>query len=135
MAYMIIHCDYCGQSWEVYGSRDWNKNKNRECPHCQHKIDRQTWKNEILPAFGSFSDVNRELFKDHTGNHTPLFTIDFVSDHVFRKVREPHEVLDDLDLFDLDGLERDHDDLEKKLDDLDLHLDDLDAFNLDILDD
>lgn len=135
MSYMRIHCNYCGQAWEVYGSRDWNNDRERSCPHCQQEIDLQTWRREILPAFGSFSDANRELFKDHTGHHTPLFTIDFVADHIFTRTEkedlqcpfmydledildsltdikglpEPGDLadgLDGLDLFDMDNIDR-----------------------------
>ena len=28
-------------------------------------------------------DANRELIKDHTGYHSPLFTVDYIADHYF----------------------------------------------------
>ncbi len=83
MAYMRIHCDYCGGAWEVYKRDNWKDSKAAECPHCFSKIDRQTWDNQIVPAFNMLDDANRELFKDHVGYHRPLFTVDVIADHIF----------------------------------------------------
>ena len=83
MAYMKIHCNYCGGTWEIYHRDNWHDDKARQCPHGESKIDRQLWEKEILPAFGAAHDANAELFKDHVGFHRPLFTVDFVADHIF----------------------------------------------------
>lgn len=86
MAYMKIHCGYCGQKWEIYERDDFNHWKARTCPHCGSKIDEQTWQRQILPGFGQIADANRELMKDHTGYHIPLFTVDVIADHIFNMV-------------------------------------------------
>lgn len=86
MAYMRIHCDYCGQKWEIYERDNFNHWKARMCPHCGSKIDEQTWQRQILPGFGQIADANRELMKDHTGYHRPLFTVDVIADHIFNMV-------------------------------------------------
>ena len=83
MAYLRIHCDVCGGTWEVYHRDNWKDDKARQCPHCFSKIDRQTWEKQILPAFGAVQDANAELFKDSTGYHTPLFTFDVIADHIY----------------------------------------------------
>jgi hypothetical protein len=83
MAYLRIHCDVCGGTWEVY-NRDRNDDKARQCPHCFSKIDRQVWQKEVLPAFGAVNDANAELLKEHTGNHRPLFTFDVIADHLYQ---------------------------------------------------
>lgn len=83
MAYLRIHCDVCGGTWEVYHRDNWNDDKARQCPHCFSKIDRQTWQKEVLPAFGAVNDANAELFKEHTGRHVPLFTFDVIADHLY----------------------------------------------------
>lgn len=83
MAYMKIHCGYCSDSWEIYHRDNWKDDSARTCPHCFQKIDRQTWDNQVLPAFAAVHDANAELFKDHTGYHKPLFTVDVVADHIF----------------------------------------------------
>jgi len=85
MAYLRIHCDYCGGTWEIYHRDNWKDDKARQCPHCQSKIDAQTWQNQILPAFGAAHDANAELFKDHVGYHRPLFTFDVIADHIFTR--------------------------------------------------
>ena len=74
MAYLRIHCDVCGGTWN---------DKARQCPHCFSEIDAQTWARQIVPAFCAVSDANRELYKDSTGYHTPLFTFDVIADHIY----------------------------------------------------
>ena len=83
MGYVSIHCDYCGGTWDVYGHSNFHERAARTCPHCQQRIDGQTWEKQILPAFGGMMDANRELIKDHTGYHSPLFTVDYIADHYF----------------------------------------------------
>ena len=83
MGILRIHCDSCGGQWEVYGSGDFHSRAARTCPHCGQRIDGQTWEKQILPAFGGMMDANRELLKDHSGYHAPLFTVDYVADHYF----------------------------------------------------
>ena len=82
MAYMRIHCESCGGTWEVYGRDNWKSDQARTCPHCYSEIDKQTWDKQILPAFGAVRDGNAELIKDHTGYRRPLFTVDFMGDRV-----------------------------------------------------
>ena len=91
MAFMRIHCDYCGGTWEVYHRDNWKDDKARQCPHCFAKIDRQAWEKDVLPAFGAVQDANAELFKEHTGNHKPLFTVDIIADHLFTNRRSSGE--------------------------------------------
>ena len=92
MGYMRIKCHYCGGTWEVYGrsitglssptiiSGDYP----RTCPHCFKAIERQTWEKQIIPAFLALDDANRELVKDSSGYHTPLFEGSYEADSVFR---------------------------------------------------
>jgi len=84
MAYLRIHCEVCGGTWEVYHRDDWKDHRARQCPHCFSKIDRSTWEREVVPAFNSVQDANAELFKDHTGQHVPLFTFDVIADHLYQ---------------------------------------------------
>ena len=83
MGMIRIHCGYCGGTWEVYGRDEWGKTAARTCPHCDSRIDGQTWEKQILPAFGAMMDGNRELVKDHTGYNQPLFAVDYIEDHYF----------------------------------------------------
>lgn len=83
MGMLKIHCGYCGQTWEVYARSDYHRHAIRTCPHCDSKIDGQTWEKQILPAFLSMCDANRELVKDHTGYGQPMFTVDFIEDRIF----------------------------------------------------
>ena len=76
---MRINCKECGEAWEVYPRGDWTDDVNRECPSCGCSIDRQTWENQIKPAFGAFMDMNREIIKDSTGYGTTLFTVSFMA--------------------------------------------------------
>ena len=82
MAMMKIYCDYCGQKWDIYERDNWNDDKARTCPHCFNKIDGQTWKNEIIPAFGAYMDLNKQLIKD-TGLGCVRFSVDFSEDYFF----------------------------------------------------
>ena len=78
MGFMRIHCHNCGGYWDVYEDDDYKLRKFKTCPHCQEQIDGQDWMNQVLPAFGSMLDANRELKKTHTGYKAPLFTVDFI---------------------------------------------------------
>lgn len=80
MGYMVVTCGYCHQKWHVYGSRDFNSEDARRCPHCQAEIDGQLWEKSVIPAFASLQDANRELFKHSVGYHTPLFQVDYHED-------------------------------------------------------
>lgn len=84
MAYMRIHCEVCGGTWEIYHRDNWNDDKARQCPHCFAKIDRQLWQKEVLPAFNAVHDANAELFKDSVGYHRPQFTFDVIADHLYQ---------------------------------------------------
>ena len=83
MSFMRIRCDYCGGAWEVYHRDNWHDDKARTCPHCSQRIDYQIWDKQVLPTFGAVEDVNAELYKEHTGYHTPLFQIEFIPDIIF----------------------------------------------------
>lgn len=83
MDYLRIKCHYCGGTWEVY-RRDIRYSKARECPHCSHAIDEQTWNKQILPAYCAMCDANLELLKDHTGYHTTLFEVSYESATLFK---------------------------------------------------
>ena len=80
MGYLRIHCSNCRRRWAVYDRDNWRSESSRTCPHCETKIDAQTWENQVLPAFGMMGDANRELFKD-TGYEKPLFRVDYISDN------------------------------------------------------
>lgn len=83
MAYIELHCETCNGSWQVY-ERDVQRDSSRTCPHCFSEVDTQTWDRQIVPAFGAVDDANRELFKDATGYHRPLFTFDVISNGLYR---------------------------------------------------
>ena len=91
MAYMRIHCEMCGGTWEVYQRDDWKDDRARQCPHCFREIDRQIWDKEILPAFGAASDANAELFKNSTGYYKPIFTVDFMADRLYQEKRTSND--------------------------------------------
>lgn len=93
MGYMRIKCHYCGGTWEVYGRSitgvsgvTISGNYPRTCPHCFKAIEKQTWDKQIIPAFLALDDANRELVKDSSGYHTPLFEVSYEADTVFRNV-------------------------------------------------
>ena len=92
MAFIRIHCDNCGGSWEIYHRDNWNKDEARQCPHCYEEIDRQIWKKEIIPAFAAVEDANGELYKDSTGCRRPLFTVDFIADTYHRPKKEENAI-------------------------------------------
>lgn len=79
MTYLKIHCTACGESWRVFEYNNFHADGARRCPNCSASIDGQTWERQVIPALGATADANRELQKDHTGNHTPLFTFDVIT--------------------------------------------------------
>lgn len=83
MGMLRIHCDYCGQAWEVYHRDNWSEPQTRECPHCFTAIDPRTWE-RVVEAFADMNDANMELLKNHTQEHKPLFTVEYVEDYQFR---------------------------------------------------
>ena len=85
MAFMVIHCESCGGSWEVYSRDDFNHWHARTCPHCGKSIDPATWEKFVVPALGAVVDANLELANDHTGYHGPLFGFDVIGDTLFTR--------------------------------------------------
>lgn len=81
MAFIRVHCDYCGGQFEIY-KHNLKGEFARECPHCFQRIDRQTWEREVLPAFAAVEDANAELYKDHC-DRKPLFSFDVIANHIF----------------------------------------------------
>jgi len=79
MGYLKIYCHQCGGTWDVYSRDNWKADTARQCPHCFMSIDAQTWTKQIIPAFASMDDANRELEKDHSGYHTPLFDVSYTA--------------------------------------------------------
>lgn len=82
MAYLRIHCDYCGGQWEVY-KHNIKDEYARQCPHCFQKIDRQTWEKQVIPAFNMSNDANAELYKDFC-DCNPLFYFDVIANHIYK---------------------------------------------------
>lgn len=78
MGYLKLTCGECGREWEVYAHQMEDERAN-QCPHCFAEIDRQTWDQQIVPAFLGMDDANRELMKDSTGYHKPLFHANYLS--------------------------------------------------------
>ena len=83
--YLKIHCDYCGKSWEVYPRGDvlrLIKEKDYRCPHCDAKIDRDTWE-ELIYILHKTKRINEKLASDHVNKHNALFAVSFIADHLF----------------------------------------------------
>lgn len=83
MVYMKIHCGYCGGQWEVY-SRQRDISSARICPHCDQRIDGDTWANKILTAFQAVGAANMALSFDHIEKHNAEYEVDFIADGHFR---------------------------------------------------
>ena len=87
MGMLKIKCGYCGGNWTVF-HRDIHYKHAPTCPHCNHKIDGQTWERQIIPAFSAMDDASRELLKDASGYGTTLFTIAYESDAVYENAKD-----------------------------------------------
>lgn len=85
MGYLRIKCRNCGGAWEVYAQ---TINAGRACPHCFKEIEQQSWERQIIPAFHALDDANRELAKDHTGYHVPLFEVSYKADTARQSARK-----------------------------------------------
>lgn len=84
MGFLTIKCHACGGKWEVYRSSAERYDRERECPHCGKRIDRQTWEKFIAPAWRMLDEANRELFKDHLGYHTAIFTVEYTENGFYK---------------------------------------------------
>lgn len=80
--YLKIHCDYCGQTWEAYPRDDLTRKKAGCCPHCDAKVNPETWE-EIVSVLMRTKRVNEKLASDHVNKHNALFAVSFVADHLF----------------------------------------------------
>lgn len=78
MGYLRISCKQCGGAWEIYSNGNYYDEDARTCPHCFAEINKQTWHNQVVPAFGSFLDANRELSNDNSGYSEPLFKVEYL---------------------------------------------------------
>lgn len=96
MGYLKITCGQCGGAWEVYGHGDFYREDARTCPHCMEQVDGQTWRNQVVPAFGTMADMNRELEKDHTGYYVPLFRVEYLEPPI-KEQEAPDRDLTDLE--------------------------------------
>lgn len=77
MGYLRIRCGNCGNHWDVYAHGDYYREDARTCPHCLNEIDKQTWKQSVVPAFGAMCDANRQLLTDSTGYGITLFSVEY----------------------------------------------------------
>ena len=82
MVYMRIHCGACGGTWEVY-KRQLDTKAARICPHCDQKIDGDTWAGKIMPAFQAAGAANMALAFDHMEKHTAEAAVDFIANGRF----------------------------------------------------
>ena len=83
--YLKILCDYCGKTWEVYPRGNVSKltkTKDYRCPHCDAKIDPETWK-DIVVGLSLTKGINEKLASDHVNKHNALFAVSFIADHLF----------------------------------------------------
>ena len=96
MGYLKVYCDNCGGEWHVY-HRDIKNPYIQQCPHCYAKIEPYTWK-QIVTGFGEMLDAEMELVKDHE-NHMPLFTVDFVSDAVYKNAKHRNRTCEQCENF------------------------------------
>lgn len=83
MGHLVIQCDNCGTSWNIYHRDNWKDWKARTCPMCGESINRDTWDKYILSAFGEMEESNLELVKDHTQYHGTLFTVGYEPDVLY----------------------------------------------------
>ena len=107
MAYLRIHCGYCGGTWDVYHSQK-DIDPARTCPHCDQKIDRSTWQGNILPAYNAMRTANLELLNNHVQQHATRFAVDFVADGEFQNATAIH-------VSDFDNLRSDLEDVKKSV--------------------
>lgn len=105
MGMLKINCGYCGGSWTVF-HRDIHYKHAATCPHCNHKIDGQTWERQIIPAFGAMDDASRELLKDASGYGTTLFTLSYESDVIYENAKnQPQQKYTESDTDEPEGSE------------------------------
>ena len=103
MAFLRIHCAYCGGTWDVY-HRQRELDPALRCPHCDSKIDPATWRDQILPAYNSMRGANGALLDDHISYHTPRFEVDYINDGTFQNSGEKDAVIIDVLRESLDDL-------------------------------
>lgn len=82
MAFLKIHCGYCGGTWDVY-HRVRKFDTAGRCPHCDSRIDGATWA-KILTAYDAMRAANLDLVDDHNMRHLPQFEVDYINDSKFQ---------------------------------------------------
>ena len=93
MAFLRIHCAYCGGTWDVY-HRQRELDPARRCPHCDSHIDGETWREKILPAYNTMRAANMGLLDDHMQHHCPRFEVDYINDGTFQNSGEKDAVIE-----------------------------------------
>lgn len=86
MGYIRIHCGYCGGTWEVY-RRQMDISNARICPHCDSRIDSDTWASKIMPAVEKMNKVNLDLIDHHLKNHSAGYEVDYIADGYFQDAK------------------------------------------------
>ena len=89
MAFIRIHCDVCGRTWEAYMMRQ--EPKGRECPHCFARIDKDIWENAVVPAAEAVQHANESLYRAHMNNHQALFSMDVIANHLYKNRNEERD--------------------------------------------
>lgn len=90
MAFLKIHCGYCGGTWDVY-HKVRKFNTTGRCPHCDSRIDDATWA-KILTAYDAMNAVNMELHTNHEFKHMPWFEADYINDGKFKDAKNGAQV-------------------------------------------
>lgn len=95
MAFLRIHCAYCGGTWEVYHKQR-ELDQARSCPHCDARIDGATWRDQVLPAYNTMRGANGALLDDHVSYHCARFEVDYINDGTFQNASAETAAVDDL---------------------------------------
>ena len=95
MAFLRIHCAFCGGVWEVYHKQR-ELDQARSCPHCDARIDGATWREQVLPAYNTMRGANGALLDDHVSYHCPRFEVDYINDGTFQNANPQAVAVDDL---------------------------------------
>ena len=92
MLYVKISCGNCKNDFEIY-SREINfRDDPVRCPHCLRQMEAKHW-NNLIDAFLTAADWNRQALKTHQEHGTPLFQVEFCSKHVpYSKILESLEL-------------------------------------------
>ena len=79
MDYLKVKCHRCGNSFHLYNKDMRCEEKPPMCPHCLVGMDKTQWE-QLIDAYFTFAEVNKNFRKYHTDRGEPLFQVELLTE-------------------------------------------------------